>query len=83
MAPRQSENTDHHFYERIDKMSKKKNTPKRVSVETRANGEVHLAIRDKSPSFSVAKDRKKEANKNRCRQTTGGFYLIDLIYNYG
>lgn len=75
MAPRQSENTDHHFYERIDKMSKKKNTPRRVSVETRANGEVHLAIRGKSPSFSVAKDRKKEANKNRCRQTAGEFYF--------
>lgn len=63
-------------------MSKKKITPRRVSIETRANGEVHLAIRGKSPNFSIAKDRKKEANKNRCRQTTGDFYFARYRRNH-
>ena len=57
-------------------MSKKKNTPRRVSVETRANGEVHQAMRLKSPNFSIARNRKKEANRNRCRQRTGDFYFF-------
>lgn len=53
-----------------------KHTPKRVSVEARANSEVHQAMRFKSPNFSIARNRKKEANRNRCRQRTGDFYFV-------
>ena len=59
-------------------MAKKKNTPRRVSVETKANGEVHMAIREKSPNFSIAMNKKKNENKKRCRQKNNDDFYFGL-----
>lgn len=57
-------------------MSKKKNAPRRVSIETKANGEVHRAIREKSPNFSISANKKKQMNKERCRLKKDDFYFV-------
>lgn len=42
-------------------------------VKKRINGEIARQMQDKSPRFSIEKDRKKEVNKNRCREK-GDYY---------
>ena len=37
-------------------------------VKKRINGEIARQMQDKSPRFSIEKDRNKEADKNRCRR---------------
>ena len=46
---------------------KKTNTPKRVSVNRKINGEISLNMRMKSPRYSVSVDRKREKDKYACR----------------
>lgn len=46
---------------------KKTNTPKRVTVSQKINGEIALNMRRKSPRYSVSVDRKREAGKYICR----------------
>lgn len=61
---------------------KKRNSAKRVSSTTRANGLYSLELKKKGPKFSISKDRKKEKAKYSCRNKRDnnasffiGFYL--------
>ena len=47
---------------------KKRNSAKRVSSRTRANGLYSLELRKKGPKFSIIEDKKKEQAKNACRE---------------
>ena len=48
---------------------KKRNSAKRVSSQTRANGIYSLELRKKGPKFSISKDKKKENDKMACRKS--------------
>lgn len=47
---------------------KKTNSAKRVSSTTRANGLYSLELRKIGPKFSISQDKKKQRDKNQCRQ---------------
>lgn len=46
----------------------KRNSAKRVSSTTRANGLYSLALKKIGPKFSISQDKKKQKAKNQCRQ---------------
>lgn len=48
---------------------KKRNSAKRVSSKTRANGLYSLELKKMGPRFSIVKDKKKEDSKMACRKS--------------
>ena len=50
-----------------DTFMKKRNSAKRVSSKTRANGLYSLELQKLGPRFSISKDKKKEQSRKQCR----------------
>ena len=64
---------------------KKNNTAKRVSSTTRANGLYSLELRKIGPKFSISQDKKKQRDKNQCRQKGSKnkpFYFFSKYKSY-